>query len=565
MINFIFWIVILCIVVAIFALFVHDRYVQRESALLINYPVIARFRYLFEELREPFRQYFAEESFYDSRDKINWVYKAAKKDNVLMSFSLSKAVKGNHFLLKHSSSVLNDTEVNSDFSVKIGESCKKPFVAKSVIIRSAMSDGALSPEGTRAFAKAAKIGKFTVNTGEGSLTSNYFFSHTLTKERESYFEVIDPSSFCKAVYRIYKFFFNHTVASRKYRAIALKGKAIDSFVLDKKSLKFYRINWNSDISNFPSEVPDDMPDIIFQIGSGLYGVRDDDGKFDELRYQKVMRFCKATEIKIAQGAKQTGGKLLGDKISPEIAYYRGVEIGKDLFSPNRFPYAKDYDELFDFVAKLKNLSDKPVGFKIVISDIKEVEKMCEKLKSRMDNGKDLPDFITIDGADGGSGAAPLELMESVGLNAQHGVYIVDSKLREFGLKDKIKLIASGKVLTPDDAAVMLCLGADLVGIARGFMMSAGCIRARACAGAGKHCPVGLATQDKKKRLSYLIDKKAEHIANYHATMLKSLKTIMAVMGINSHEKFDKSMLTFASENGDYYFDIDEYFKSKFHI
>ncbi|ASM38509.1 MAG: FMN-binding glutamate synthase family protein [Campylobacter sputorum] len=560
--QILFFVILLCIAI----LFVYDRYVQRKSALLINYPVIARFRYIFEILREPLRQYFAEENFYESRDKINWVYKAAKGDNLLMSFSVSKAYDGSRFMLKHSSSVLNKNEVSNNFSVNIGnKDCKIPFVTKSVIVRSAMSDGALSPEATRAFSLGAIKGKFPINTGEGSLTSNYFFKHKLTLEREKYLEVINPDESAKKIYHLYKKLFNHTVASRKYKDLALKGKAKDSFVLDKESLKFYRINWDAPIEAFPQNVPDDVADIIFQIGSGLYGVRDENGNLDELRYQKVMKFCKATEIKIAQGAKQTGGKLLGTKISPEISYYRGVPQGVDLFSPNRFPYAKTYDELFDFIEKLKKLSDKPVGFKIVVSDINEIKKMCQNLANRKKDGKMLPDFITIDGGDGGSGAAPLELMESVGLSIAHALYIVDKELKDASLRDDMKIIASSKILTPDDVAIVLCLGADLTGIARGFMMSGGCIRARVCAGAGKHtCPVGMATQDKKKRFSYLINEKSEHIANYHNRLLDSLKTIMEIMGISSVDKFDKSMITYRSRSGEYYFNIDDYFKEKIH-
>lgn len=123
-----------------------------------------------------------------------------------------------------------------------------------------------------------------------------------------------------------------------------------------------------------------------------------------------------------------------------------------------------------------------------------------------------------------------------------------------------------KVLTPDDVAITLCLGADLVGIARGFMMSGGCIRARVCSGALKHqCPVGMATQDKKKRLSYLINEKAITIANYHKNLLKSLKTIMAISGIDSVDKFNSKMISFKTKSGNCYFDIDKYFEEKLHL
>ncbi len=118
---------------------------------------------------------------------------------------------------------------------------------------------------------------------------------------------------------------------------------------------FYRPNWDAPLEAFPTEVPEDMPDIIFQISSGLYGARDKEGKFNPERYQKVMKFCRMTEIKIAQGAKQTGGKLTGSKVTPAIAYYRNVEPYKDVFSPNRFPYANTIEELFDFIGEVPKI------------------------------------------------------------------------------------------------------------------------------------------------------------------------------------------------------------------
>lgn len=558
-------IILLVIFIILVNLYIYDKYVQRSSSLLINYPVIARLRYLFELLREPLRQYFGEETFYSSRDKVDWVYKAAKDVNLFLSFSVSQPYETSRFVIKHSNCVLNDNEINNNFSVTFGKDCKYPFVTKSVIERSAMSDGALSPEATRAFSNAALMERFPINTGEGGLTSNYFFSHQLNEKSEKYMQIINGNSFEKFQYKFLKFFFNEAFGLRHYRKKVLRNYPQDTFAIDKKNLRFYRVDWDKNLDVFPDTTPQDMADIVLQIGSGLYGVRDKNGEFDELRYKKVMSFCKMTEIKIAQGAKQTGGKIMGSKVTADIAYYRGVEKGKDLISPNRFPYAKTYEELFDFIAKLKNLSQKPVGYKIVVSDIKEVQKMVSILKKRSDDGLVLPDFISIDGGDGGSATAPLELMEAVGLNIAYALYIVNKTLKTCGLKDKIKLIASGKILTPDDVAILLCIGADMTAIARGFMMSGGCIRARVCSGAGTHkCPVGMATQDKKKRLSYLVNKKAQHIANYHKNLLKSLKTIMAVMGISDVNQMDQDKISYKNNLGEFFFNVDEYFNKKLH-
>jgi len=562
--NFIEFFILAGLIGLVF-LYIHDKYVQRNHALLINYPVIGRFRYFFEALREPLRQYFAEETFYDSKDKVDWVYKAAKNVPNYKSFSISQPFLGSKFILKHVSNVLNDNEVSEEISVVFGKDREIPFVSHTPIIRSAMSDGALSPEAIRAFSMAGIASNLTVNTGEGSLTSNHLFTHKPDLNNCEYLEIIESTPFAEFMHKMGKLLFNNAIATKWYRTALLNKKTQNTYIYDEGSHVLFRINWGAPLSVFPKEIPSDIPNMIFQIGSGLYGVRDEDGKFDELKYQKVMKFCRMTEIKIAQGAKQTGGKLAGTKVTADIAYYRGVPEGKDVFSPNRFPYADTAAHLLDFVEKLQNLSKKPVGFKIVISDAKAVEEMVKDIASRKAEGRNIPDFITIDSSDGGSATAPLELMESVGLTIDNALYLLDSILKKYNIRNDIKIIASGKILTPDDVIITMCLGADAVGIARGFMMSGGCIRARMCSGFGTHvCPVGMATQDEKKRASYLVVKKSGEIANYHVNLIKGMKMILAVMGVNHISKIGKSNLTFKNKNDDIYFDIDEYFHHKLH-
>lgn len=551
--------------VGLVMLYVYDKYVQRNHALLINYPIIGRFRYFFEALREPFRQYFGEESFYDSKDKVDWVYKAAKDVPNYKSFSLSQPMSGSRFIVKHVSNVLNDNEVSKDMSVTFGKNREIPFVSHTPIIRSAMSDGALSPEAIRAFALAGVESTLTVNTGEGSLTSNHLYTHKPDLNNCDYLEIVKSTPFAEFAFKMGSFFFNNAIAAKWYRTVLLHKKTQNTYIYDNTTNVLFRVNWDAPLEAFPKEIPSDIPNIVFQMGSGLYGVRDANGKFDELKYQKVMKFCRMTEIKIAQGAKQTGGKLAGSKVTADIAYYRGVPEGKDVFSPNRFPYADTTSHLLDFVEKLQNLSKKPVGFKIVVSDSNAVEEMVKEIASRKSGGRNTPDFITIDSSDGGSATAPLELMESVGLTTNNALYILDSMLKKYNIRDDIKIIASGKILTPDDVIITMCMGADAVGIARGFMMSGGCIRAHMCSGFGTHvCPVGMATQDEKKRASYLVVKKGHEIASYHANLIKGMKMMMAVMGIEHISKLNKSKLTFKNRNDEIYFDIDEYFQHKLH-
>ena len=552
--------------VATVMLFVYDKYIQRKHALLINYPVIGRFRYFFEALREPLRQYFAEENFYDSKDKVDWVYKAAKDVPNYQSFSVTQPFGGSRFIIKHATNVLNEHEVDEDTSVVFGQNRDNPFSSHTPFIRSAMSDGALSPEAVRAFSLAGKNSNLTINTGEGSLTSNHLFTLKPDLENSKYLEIVKSTPFSEMIFKIGDKLFNRKVALKWYRTILLHKSTQNTYIYDTASHVLFRVNWSADIEDFPKEVPKSIPNMVFQMSSGLYGVRDENGEFDELKYQKVMKFCKMTEIKIAQGAKQTGGKLAGNKVTADIAYYRGVKEGENVFSPNRFPYADSTTHLLDFVERLQKLSGKPVGFKIVISDADAIDEMAQELEKRKEQGRSLPDFISVDSGEGGSATAPLELMESVGLTTNNALYVLDTMLKAYNIRQDIKIIASGKILTPDDAIITMCMGADAVAIARGFMMSGGCIRARMCSGFGSHvCPVGMATQDKKKRASYLVVKEGIEIGNYHKNLVKSMKVVLCVMGIKNIKDLNKNLLTFRNNNGEIFFDVDIYFRHKLHL
>lgn len=560
--NFTFWEEFWAIVVFIFiAWYVHDKYVQREHQLLVNYPIIGRLRYLFEEIREPFRQYFGDEKFYESKDKLDWVYKAARDVPNYASFSPAQPLPKPKFMIRHANIVLNDDEVDDKFEVMFGEKRKKPYIAKSILGRSAMSDGSISPEGTRAFVQGAYLGHFPINSGKGGVTSNFFVTHI--KYDKSYMTVVDSNYFNKRVKEVFKFFFNGAVAADVYRKLVFKNDPeAETYILDMDNHHFYRPNWDAPLEAFPTEVPEDMPDIIFQISSGLYGARDKEGKFNPERYQKVMKFCRMTEIKIAQGAKQTGGKLTGSKVTPAIAYYRNVEPYKDVFSPNRFPYANTIEELFDFIGELQKLSDKPVGVKIVISDLENIEPYAKEIKKRIDAGNDAyPDYIALDSGSGGSATAPIEMMERVGLNIRDSVYLVNKILTQYGVRDKVRLVASGKILTPDDIIITMSLGADFIQIARGFMMSAGCIRARYCSGTNGHdCPVGLATQNKKKRKNYFVFKQAKKVANYHKNLLKNVRGLLAIMGLKNINQLNKHRLLFVDKDSRIHDNIDKVFK-----
>jgi len=273
--------------IVLFAMFIYDRFIQRKNQLLINYPLIGRMRYLFYALRGPMRQYFGDETFYDSFEKLEWVNKVASGKNPYLSFSPTKPYGNQKTLFKHANFVEEVDEVQEEFCVTFGEKREIPYVSRSIVGRSAMSDGAISPEGTRAFSIGAYTGGFPINTGEGGLTSN--FLATLNVEDcqcTDYLELKKGTWFAKSVYRILRFVTNKEVSQRVYRKMVVRQKDRGSFIFDNQKLLYFRIDWKQKLSSFPTTVPNALTDITFQMGSGLYGVRHHDGTFDSERYQK---------------------------------------------------------------------------------------------------------------------------------------------------------------------------------------------------------------------------------------------------------------------------------------
>ena len=426
-----------------------------------------------------------------------------------------------------------------------------------------MSDGAISPEGTKAFSKASFEANFAINTGEGGLTSNFLYTHL--NHSSKYMTIIKLSKFDKYFYYLISKIFNHYIAIKTLKSKHIRKGEIDTFIFDKNNLKMFRPNWNLPFENFPKTVPEDLPDIIYQLSSGFYGCREEDGTFSDDKYKKTMSFCRMTEIKVAQGAKQTGGKLVASKVTQSIAYFRNVKAHEDVYSPNRIPGISNVKDLFDFVAKLQNLSNKPVGIKIVVSSKDGFLELANEIKQRKDNNiKGIPDFVTVDGGDGGSATAPLYLMDRVGFETKDAVFIVHNILKELNLREDVKVIASSRHLTPDDIIISLALGADYIAIARGFMLSAGCIRAKMCSGEGKHhCPVGLATAKVNLRKSYIIPKQVKKIKNYHNGLINGIKVLLAIMGKKNIKNLSYSDLSFVDKNGFIHSNINKYLNEKY--
>ncbi len=276
-------------------------------------------------------------------------------------------------------------------------------------------------------------------------------------------------------------------------------------------------------------------DLIYEIGSGYFGCRTDGGRFDveKFRAQAADPQVKMIELKLSQGAKPGhGGVLPARKISPEIAEARGVPMGVDCVSPSAHPEFSTPLEMMQFIRTLRENADgKPVGFKLCIGHRREF--MCI-VRAMLETGV-VPDFIVIDGKEGGTGAAPLEFANHMGMPLVEGLTFAHNTLRGAGLRDRLKLGASGKLVTSFDIAKALALGADWANSARGFMFSVGCIQAQACH--TNHCPVGVATQDPLRARALNVTTKSERVHRFHHNTLKALAEMTGAAGLSHPGEF----------------------------
>ena len=228
------------------------------------------------------------------------------------------------------------------------------------------------------------------------------------------------------------------------------------------------------------------------------------------------------EIKLSQGAKPgKGGILPAVKVTPEIAAIRGIPAGQDSLSPNRHPDINNLDDLLDQIARIRDITGKPVGFKTVIGSLDWLDELCAIVLRR--GVESAPDFITVDSAEGGSGAAPMPLMDGVGMLLSDSLPAVVDRLTAWNLRDRIKVIASGKLINPRGAAWALAVGADFVNSARGFMFALGCIQAMQC---NKNtCPTGVTTHDPHLQRGLVPQDKAERVAHFARNMEKEIAMI----------------------------------------
>lgn len=461
--------IIISLIVVIY-MYIQDKS-QTKQAIRHNYPVIGRFRYLFEKQGEFFRQYFFaqdREEMPFNRAERAWVYRAAKNVDRTIAFGSTRSLDAVGTIMFMNCAFPTQTEkAQSPSTVTVGKHCRYPYQTNSIFNISGMSYGALSKPAVLALSQGAKAAGCWLNTGEGGLSPHH-----------------------------------------------LIGGA----------------------------------DIIYQIGTAKYGVRDEAGNLSDNKLEKIAanQQVKMFEIKLSQGAKPgKGGILPGNKVTDEIAQIRGIPAGEDSISPNAHLDINNVQDMLDMIQRIRNVTGKPVGIKFVLGHEQWLLELLNEIKLRGDES--APDFMTLDSADGGTGAAPQPLMDYVGLPLKESLPILTNLLIEYELQDRIKVIASGKLITPSKVAWALAVGADFVVSARGNMFALGCIQALQC---NKNtCPTGITTHNPKLQEGLDVTDKAQRVANYNKYIHYGVGLIAHSCGVNEARKLRRDHVRIVTENG----------------
>ena len=439
---------IFIISLSLFVLGLYD-FSQKKRPVLANFPIIGRFRFIFESIRPELRQYFWESDKDElpySRNQRSMVYQRSKSLLAARPFGSDEDQYADDFTwLNHS---INPTNISDDdFRVNVGEGDKS--YAISVLNISGTSFGSLSPNAIQALSSGAKLGGFAHNTGEGSLS------------------------------------------------------------------KYHQLGGG---------------DTIWQISTGYFGCRTQDGKFDPVKFSEKANLdqVKMIEIKLSQGAKPGhGGMLLAPKVTPEIAETRGVKEFTDVISPHKHSEFSTPIELLHFANKLRELSGgKPVGIKLCIGHPWEFISIVKAMVET----EIMLDFITVDGSEGGTGAAPVEFTDHLGCPLRDAVVFVDNALKGAGLRQRVKIAASAKLVSAYDIVRICATGADWCNMARPFMFSLGCIQARDCSSG--HCPTGIATMDQKRYRALDVKSRADRVFNFQRNTRFAIKELLEAAGLS---------------------------------
>lgn len=456
------WRIALAVIAAPLLLLGLYDWFQIRFTITRNYPVLARIRWLFYDLRPFLRQYIVEgdlEGTPYSFEARNLVHARARGITDTNPFGSDRNMdEAGYTWLAHSMNPVED--VDEDPRVMVGNSqCLQPYSA-SVFNISAMSFGALSANAIEALNLGAAKGGYYHDTGEGGI-SKYHKKH--------------------------------------------------------------------------------QGDLVWEIGTGYFGCRDEQGRFDADKFAETARLpqVKMTELKLSQGAKPGhGGMLPGAKVTAEIAAARAVPQGKDCISPRHHSEFSNPTEMLQFVARMRDLSGgKPVGIKFCVGQPHEVMAL---VKAMLKTGI-YPDYIVVDGAEGGTGAAPLELSDWVGMPLTEGLILVRNALVGTNLRQHVKIAVSGQIYSGMGLAKNLAIGADWCNAARAFMFSVGCIQAKRCH-EGK-CPTGIATQDPLRQRGLVVDVQGERSARFHRKTVAAMMDMVAAAGLHHPDDLRPHHLT----------------------
>ena len=289
-------------------------------------------------------------------------------------------------------------------------------------------------------------------------------------------------------------------------------------------------------------------DLVYQIGTGKFGVRDIQGNLDDQKLREVAAHpqIRMFEIKLSQGAKPgKGGILPAVKVTEEVAQIRGVKVGEACISPNRHADIDSIDDLLDMIGRIRRVTGKPVGFKTVIGAYGWLDTLCETINKR--GAESAPDFISVDSADGGTGAAPVSLMDDVGLPLRESLPRVVDALSRHNLRERVKVIAAGKMVMPADVAWALCMGADFIVSARGFMFALGCIQALQCN--NNTCPTGITTHNPRLQKGLNVERKAIRVQHYQHNMEHEVGIIAHSCGVKEPRQLRRFHARVVMDNG----------------
>lgn len=478
---------------------------QSQHAVLRNFPLLGRVRYLLEQIGPELRQYFFDSDMEGkpfARSDYQGIVRAGKYQKTLMSFGSKRDFEAEGWYLRNALFPRLDSELEVELEPRVstrryvledeglfqrkehvisddaapwllteasapvlGADLPFPWRPRGLVGMSAMSYGALGSHAIRAMSLglAGATGTW-MNTGEGGLSEHHLVGGS---------------------------------------------------------------------------------DLVFQIGPGLFGVRAPDGgwDWDAFRRQAEVPQVRGFELKFHQGAKVRGGHVEAMKVTPEVAALRGVPVGQPIDSPNRFEIFSTPDELLEWVARMRREGGKPVGVKLTVGGPGFADELAATIASRGEG----PDWIAVDGGEGGSGATYQEMADTMGLPLRSGIVVVEDALCRHGIRDRVRLFASGKLSSPDRIALALALGADFANIARGLMISVGCIQAQRC-----HlntCPVGVATTDPELMQALVVDEKRYRVQNYVITLRAGLYRLAAAAGLSSPTEFRRKHAVYRDRFG----------------